>query len=101
MIKIRNTLTEINRLYEDLKAKYERMEREFLIKIRELEQKYNDKEKESINNINILRNNEQELNDLRNENRSFRAELDEIHNDHNDKLQRMEKAKKSNMVQIF
>ena len=81
-MRVKNALMEINRQFEDLKGKY------------------NDKERENFNNIGILRRNEQELNDLRNENARLRGEIDAVHNDHKDKVHQIEKAKKSHMVFI-
>lgn len=79
---MKNALMEINRQFEDLKGKY------------------NDKERENFNNIGILRRNEQEFNDLRNENARLREDIDVLHNDQKDKLHQIEKAKKSHMVFI-
>lgn len=91
-------MTDVGRQYDDLKIKYERTEWELLGKIRDLEQKYNDKERESLTTLTVLRDHEREIDGLIAENRRLRGELDNLHGDYSERMQRAEKAKKSHLV---
>lgn len=84
-------MEDLNYQNGNLKMKFEGIERELFMKINELEQKYNEKERESISNLAIIRNNEQELIDLRNENRFLKGEIDDV---------KSEKIKRSNFVTL-
>ena len=99
---MRSVINDITRQYDDLKSKYDRTERDFQMKIHELEEKYFEKERESTTNINILRSNEHELEDLRNDNRRLRVQIEDLQNNHSEVVSdlhsKFEHTKQSHIV---